>query len=380
MTAMAAVVPSAVDDLATARPARIRTPWLFSARADLVAFVFAPMLAFALLGLAPLLGIGLRGSTPTWAWIACVVMVDVAHVHSTVFRVYLDTAEVRRRPMLYLGTPVMAYSLGVLVHRTFGALGFWRTLAYLAVWHFVRQQVGWVALYRARGGERGDLARKLDAWLDPAAIYAATLYPLLAWHARLPRRISWFVAGDFVHGVPQLAASIAKPVWLALLVLFVARQLQLGIDRRGVNLGKVLVVLGTYATWWVGIVVCDSDYAFTVTNVLPHGIAYFVLIAAYSRRRYADRSAAPAKLASSLLRFGFGAAFAVLVLFSFAEEGLWDRFVWHDHERLFGEGHVLSTRALAFLVPLLALPQAVHYVLDGAIWKRRGNPTLSRYL
>ena len=36
-----------------------------------------------------------------------------------------------------------------------GELVFWRALAYLAVFHFVRQQYGWMALYRARMGEHG---------------------------------------------------------------------------------------------------------------------------------------------------------------------------------------------------------------------------------
>ena len=32
-----------------------------------------------------------------------------------------------------------------------------------------------------------------------------------------------------------------------------------------------------------------------------------------------------------------------------------------------------------FLVPLLALPQATHYVLDGFVWRRRSNPQLSLF-
>ena len=52
---------------------------------------------------------------------------------------------------------------------------FWRALAYLAVFHFIRQQYGWVMLYRVRGGERGRAGR----WLDGATVYAATLYPLI---------------------------------------------------------------------------------------------------------------------------------------------------------------------------------------------------------
>jgi len=41
-----------------------------------------------------------------------------------------------------------------------------------------------------------------------------------------------------------------------------------GLDRRPVNVGKCLVVLSTFLLWWLGIVALDSDWAFTVTNVL----------------------------------------------------------------------------------------------------------------
>ncbi len=77
---------------------------------------------------------------------------------------------------------VAAYSVSALI--------FWRILAYLAVFHFVRQQYGWVALYRRKNGEGKD-GRLLDA----AAIYGATLTPLLFWHAHLPRRFQWFLRG-----------------------------------------------------------------------------------------------------------------------------------------------------------------------------------------
>lgn len=64
----------------------------------------------------------------------------------------------------------------------------------------------------------------------------------------------------------------------------------------------------------------------------------------------------------------------VLGLLAYAEEGLWDGLVWREHASAFGwfqqlpavENHVWLT----LLVPLLALPQATHYVLDGFIWRR----------
>lgn len=359
------------------RASVFRMAWLFGPRADLFAFVFPFVLALVLLGVGRALGLK---STPAWGFLVCVVMVDVAHVHSTAFRVYLDGAEVRRRPFLYLGTPVIVYAIGATLHHLGGALLFWRVLAYIAVWHFVRQQIGWVALYRARFGERNDPERKVDAWLDPAATYAAAIYPLLVWHTQLPRRFFWFTAGDFLPGLPAFVVGVARPIWLLLLVAFVARQVQLAATRKGVNLGKTIVVLTTFALWWLGIVAINQDWAFTVTNVLPHGIPYVVLIAAYSRKRYSDPDAPRAHIASTILRFGFVLAFGLIVALALIEEGLWDWYVWHDHEAVFGEGRVLSARALGFLVPLLALPQAVHYVLDGEIWKRARNPQLARYL
>jgi hypothetical protein len=365
---VAAISPDASE---RATPAPARATWLFGRRTDLFAFVGPVVVAllFVLFGKA----VGLR-STPAWAFVLCVVMVDVAHVHATAFRVYLDPVELRRRPALHLGVPIAAYAAGVALHLHGGALLFWRVLAYVAVFHFVRQQWGWVAMYRARARETE------DRWLDFAAVHVAAIYPLIVWHARLPRRFSWFLRGDFVPGlVDGTLVAIARPIWLGVLFLFLARQVQLFATRRSVNVGKCIVISSTFFLWWLGIVALDDDWSFTVTNVLPHGVPYFVLLFTYARRRY-RKGEPPAKVASAILRGGLFVAYGVLVLLALVEEGLWDRFVWHDHELLFGEGTVLSPRVLAFIVPLLALPQAVHYALDGFVWRRAQNPGLGRYL
>jgi len=63
-----------------------------------------------------------------------------------------------------------------------------------------------------------------------------------------------------------------------------------------------------------------------------------------------------------------------IVVFAYLEEGLWDGLVWREHASIFGIFSVLPTvsrrELLAVLIPLLSLPQATHYVLDGFIWKR----------
>ena len=43
----------------------------------------------------------LYGDTPDWAWVPAMLLIDVAHVYATGFRVYLDADEFKRRPLLY---------------------------------------------------------------------------------------------------------------------------------------------------------------------------------------------------------------------------------------------------------------------------------------
>src|SRR5919107_1174942 len=150
-----------------------RSWWLFSPRVDVCVFGGSALVSLLLLWVGARAG-ALEGDSPEWAWVPAVLLVDVAHVYASMFRVYFDAGELKRRAALYVLAPAIAFALGVALYSESDAL-FWRSLAYLAVFHFVRQQYGWVALYRARAGERGTLGR----WIDTAAIYAATVYPLI---------------------------------------------------------------------------------------------------------------------------------------------------------------------------------------------------------
>jgi hypothetical protein len=199
----------------------------------------------------------------------------------------------------------------------------------------------------------------------------STLYPLLVWHARLDTvRFNWFVPGDFV-GVSAFAARLV-PIfelvyWLAG-GAFVARQLWLLVGFRLLHLGKLTVVVTTALSWYVGIVATNSDFDFTVTNVIIHGAPYCALLWTYVREQ---RVHAPESLGAVIASGGVAAFLGTLLVFAFVEELLWDRLVWHDRAWLFGSGTLsLGEVGLALVVPLLALPQAAHYLLDGMIWRR----------
>jgi hypothetical protein len=338
-------------------------PWLFSARTDLTVFLGSAVLSLLALWIGAQAGV-LYSDTPDWAWVPAVLLIDVAHVWSTSFRVYLDTDELKRRPWLYTLVPVLGFAIGIALYSE-GELVFWRALAYLAVFHFIRQQYGWVALYRAKARERDALGQ----WIDSVAIYAATLYPLIYWHTHLPRRFWWFLANDF-GAIPTMVERVAAPVYWLALAAYGAKSLYGWLVKREGNPGKDVVVATTTVCWYAGIVAYNSDYAFTVTNVIIHGVPYFALIYWYSRARMKQTAGRGAYRI-----FARGPALFLVTLWAVAyiEELFWDRGVWHDRSWLFGSSWEIGSLKL-LLVPLLALPQLVHYVLDGFVWRRKNNP------
>lgn len=344
-------------------------PWIHSARVD-GAFILAP--AFAVTALVLILAdrVEAIGETPPLLWLLLIVGVDVGHVWSTIFRTYLDRTELRARQALYVLTPLLGFVLGVVLYRL-GELVFWRTLAYLAAFHFVRQQYGFAMIYRRAEWADPPWARRLDQ----AAIYAATLYPLIAWHCG-PRSFDWFVPGDFLAFDAPAVAAVAGWLYLALLGAYLAKEVLFGLRRRWVNLPKNLMLAGTALSWQVGILAFDNDLAFTATNVIAHGIPYIALIWIYGRNQQShDRGRTDYLLpVAPLFRPRFVLAWlALLFAVAYFEEGLWDGLVWRDHAELFPAfahlPEIRQTTLLSWLVPLLALPQITHYLLDAFIWR-----------
>ena len=223
--------------------------------------------------------------------------------------------------------PVLAYALGVALYSEGEAL-FWRTLAYLAVFHFVRQQYGWVALYRARGrrartrGLVGGRGGRLHGDALPARLLArAPAAPLLVVPAGRLRRSS-----------PSGSSGSRSPLYCAALGAYAVRSAHAWVVGGRGNPGKDVVVLTTAVCWYVGIVAFNSDYAFTVTNVFIHGVPYVALVWWYARRRAPEAGTAYRRLAR------WPVFLATLWLLAYAEELLWDRGVWHERAWLFGGG------------------------------------------
>lgn len=337
----------------------MRQPWIHSAKADALLILSPPFLVLATVFLFQETLVKLNENYSFFTWLLLIVFVDVSHVYSTLFKTYLVRREFQARKKLYIAAPLLSLALGLLLYQ-FGSLAFWSVLALVAVFHFIRQQYGFMRLY-ARF-EAHSISKKIDT----AAIYAATLYPMLYWFST-PRKFTWFVDNEFMW-LKKLSniLPVATVLYTVILGVWVGKTLADLLKRKEFNLPKNLVIVGTFLSWYFGIVYFNNDLIFTFLNVVSHGIPYIGLIylnEIRNRKTYELKDL-------SFFKTGFGAAafVATLLAIAFSEEFLWEVFVWRENISF---GNItISESWHMILVPLLTVPQLTHYILDGFIWKK----------
>jgi hypothetical protein len=335
---------------------RVLTPNLYQPKFD---FFFILFPAFISVIVAFLFGdyFTEQSHQPIWIWVLLVVGIDVSHVWSTLYKTYLHQKESSRLHRIFFFIPVIVLVSGILIH-TFSAIFFWTLLAYLAVFHFIRQQYGFMRLY-----SRNETQAFYSKFIDGLMIYSATVYPIIYWHTH-PRNFHWFMEGDFILGLPTLIDPYVLFLYVAICTLYIFKELLILKTTRSFNLSKNLLVLGTAISWYVGIVLFNGDFTFTVTNIIAHGIPYLALIWAWGK----GNNSRIINLKGAVIPF-----LGLILLLAYLEEGLWAGFVWREHLEFFGWSkslpEITDKKLLSFLVPLLTLPQATHYILDGFIWK-----------
>ena len=342
---------------------RIATPWIYSPKFDLSAIIGPPVVITAIV-LVFGNKIAAISETPTWLWILLVLGIDVAHVYSSLFRTYFDKEEFQRRKILYLVVPAVCWLSGIAIYAFAGSVFFWSCVAYFAIYHFVRQQYGFLMLYR-RGEPIGDLGYRIDQ----VSIYMATVYPLVFWHT-YTRQFQWFSEFEVLHIPVVWPEYLCRFVYIVALTAFLLKEAIRWRQIGTLNAGKVLLLVATAAAWGTGIILFNGDLTFTLINIISHGIPYMALIWIYQYRKRANK----AHRENRLLRF-FQLKYVPIYILSliaiaYFEEAIWDWLVFREHSNLFGTFHIaLSATAMAVLIPLLTMPQVTHYVLDAYIWR-----------
>ncbi|WP_153796037.1 hypothetical protein [Foetidibacter luteolus] len=346
-----------------------RQPWVGKPWIEIIFILLPPFASLLFIFLFPSMFRDNKDIPDTW-WVILILLIDVAHVYSTLYRTYFDRQIFHQQKGLLFGIPFIAFIAGVVFY-SISSILFWRLLAYVAVFHFVRQQYGFLRVY-SRKEEKNNWYNRIDS----LTIYAATVYPLLYWHFSDNRNFNWFTEGDFVNVKSATLLAVATTLYWLTIALYLVKEVVFCFSTRSINLPRITVIAGTALSWYFGIVYFNGDMAFTLLNVVSHGVPYMALIWLYGKKNYT----LPTSKAGGFLRlvfsqYGVLLFVGIIFLLAYVEEGLWDIAVWKERANVFAAFHFIkvnvSDKMLAFIVPLLALPQITHYVIDGYIWRIR---------
>jgi len=347
-----------------------KQPWIHSASFDLIWFHLPTIVVLLIIWLLPTSIIESTEMSP-WFWLLFIAGIDVSHVYSTLFRTYFHSEQFVRNKQLFILIPLICFVIAVFLY-SLSSIIFWRVLAYLAVFHFIRQQYGFLRIY-----SRKESLGKLNSIVDKMTIYSATLYPIVYWHLCGDRVFKWFVENDFVlfSNQHENILGFIQLIYLAIISTWLATTCFKLFKYRIFNIPKFIWITSTILSWYFGIVYFNSDLVFTMLNVVAHGIPYMALVWHYSGKEKPS-----VKFDILIWREGLNKSkslvifILILLFFGIIEEALWDSLVWQDHSIFFGFLYsninlVNSREFQSLIIPVLALPQMVHYVLDGFIWR-----------
>ncbi|TRW26394.1 hypothetical protein FMM05_03165 [Flavobacterium zepuense] len=337
-------------------------PWIHKAKTDSLFILLPPFVILAVVFLCQPWLQDLEQRYSFYTWLFFVVFIDVAHVYATLFKTYLVPDAFREKKQLLIALPIICFFIGLLLF-LLGSKVFWVTLAYVAVFHFIRQQYGFMRLYA-----RFEPKTKFNIITDNLAIYAATGYPMLYWFMSPPRQFAWFMQDEFFTYQNAHLLQAFGYLYYLILGIYVIK-VTYGYSKHGYfNIPKNAIVFGTAASWYFGIVYFNNDLIFTMLNIVSHGIPYMALV--YLKEIKQAKAPATAGIWQYLnTHKGIIIYVGILVALAFSEEYLWEILVWNEQ---FSLGSITTFEAWQFLlVPLLVVPQFTHYILDGFIWKTK---------
>lgn len=319
--------------------------------------------------------------SPLWFFLVLIIF-DVGHVWATMFRTYFRK-DIRNSEKQKL-TIIPIFSFGILL--ILALLGQkilpenWQfvpfvLLAYMAVFHFMKQQVGFIMLYKKREYMPKNFW-KFSNILEKIVAFSITLFPFLDWMMHYNQKnFEWFMAWEFqflANIIPQFSE-----LWLIftmIIAFYILAQTIFILAGARVNPLKYLYILGTFGVWYSGMVVHNNVFIFGVGNVVLHAMNYYgITFGSMLTTKKSFSEYWQEKILSRSLLVIFIIFLAIVVGFAFVEEYFWDQFFWQNQGGFFGKNlyNLIENQAiLAIIFAILGTIQLSHYILDRYIWRK----------
>ncbi len=341
--------------------------WVFSPYQDVIAFVLPVMIG----------ALFMSEIFPSYAGISqfpilflvMTLLIDSAHVYSTLWRTYFDKRELTLRRRLYILAPLFAIVvLGIIVSISLPALLTFS--AYAALTHFIRQQYGWMMVASAKSG-----TKPLDRRLDKIAIYSVTLYPIIWCHMTYDSKspTGWFLKHDLALGTLPDLTWLMTPLVSAFLVVYIARQFILTLQNGYLATGKIIIFATTWFAWWAGTLLWSSDRISNEMITFAHGFPYLLLIYRDGKVRH--------QVSRKSFVFNSKVGLVVFMICAFipayfeeffrnAFYKLWPLSIFPSISTISKIQPELSELQLSIILALLFLPALIHFILDAFLWTK----------
>lgn len=281
-----------------------------------------------------------------------IILVDGAHVFSTIFVTYFDKERRDLFRTYLIGIPLMVFTFTLCSLYFLGSMKFYIFLAYAAIFHFMRQQYGWFAI-ACKKGQRGPV------WIssiDQLSIYSIPIFAVI-WKSSYSDPQRWFKTGDLFLIPTWLTDKLHLVFWF-ITALFILSNLYQIIKLSKINLTKYMIWINTFVSWYIGFVYFNEGFVFLFLLVLHHGLPYLGLI--YKTERVTK----PIRNQKFKYIFALTAMYLVCVGLSWTEISTPKPFIEIEPATI---EHFLS---IAFLA-LIFTPQVSHYLIDMVIWKKK---------
>lgn len=343
-------------------------PWFHSWYGDLLGLHLVPLIAvlLAFFDLPPF-NIYLRDWTEVIVWI---IVLDWAHIFAQWHRIYCNPLETKMLKWIYpISFFLLVPCLTVVLHYS-GRIPVETFLIYFVVYHFIKQNYGYIRVYSKTDGPK----QKYEMWLETLLIYLSMALPVLYWHLSFPYDLFTWVKFFPKWGPINLFLTPLLILYILCWVSYLVMEVRRSLRNNQINIPKNLSILSAAVGWGAITLLSESPMLVYFTVVLAHDLSYTTFVWFIGRR---DQKMISGKIPwrswSSVPGF-FMYLLAIVVVSQFVLL-LHHRFAGSSYPNLVFGNYMEAVKVgnkwmtdLGFAI--FFATQAHHYFIDRYLWKK----------
>lgn len=291
------------------------------------------------------------------------LLIDFPHLYSTSLRVIYSN-ENRMHTVVAVGTGAIVCFIFLLFLFSYTDYG-WSVLAYIAIFHFMRQQIGWLKLLQ-------DGQSYFYSKLEVSAMYAIVVSGILFWHSCRSASFFWF-PGAVNIPTAVIFSNICDVVMIVLCVLCLYIKVKDCKNEIIIRPAKIYLLLSTIFTWQIMLrLVPLTPVSFAIFNTVTHGLPYLIWIFWF----YSFQSSRTKYLFFIPMMF-----YLLFIFLGIVENYFYFGSMRKEEFQLFSQWKMIGGAKTSKVFLCLALtPQMIHFIADGFVWKIKKSPELREFI